>query len=53
MKEIPLNKGKVALVDDEDYDTLTQYTWYVVKRYQSLYARRSVYNSETKENRNG
>lgn len=28
MKIIPLNRGLVALVDDEDYDSLTQFKWY-------------------------
>lgn len=27
MKEIPLSQGKVALVDDEDYDFLMQWKW--------------------------
>jgi hypothetical protein len=28
MKEIQLSQGKIALVDDEDYDTLSEYKWY-------------------------
>lgn len=29
MRTIPLNKGFVALVDDEDYEWLSQFQWYV------------------------
>ncbi len=28
MKEIPLDNGQFAKVDDEDYEWLSQYKWY-------------------------
>jgi len=32
MKEIPLTKGAVAIVDDCDYDFLSQWKWYLSSR---------------------
>lgn len=32
MKEIPLTQGQVALVDDEDFDNVSQYRWTAKKR---------------------
>ena len=29
MREIPLTKGFVALVDDQDYESLNKYSWQV------------------------
>lgn len=43
MKEIPLSKGMVALVDDCDYDRVAQYKWYASHSGRGLfYARRDV-----------
>jgi len=33
MKEIPLTQGKVAIVDDEDFEWLSQWKWHCMKGY--------------------
>lgn len=38
MKEISLSQGKVALVDDEDFDYLNQYKWYANRFKYTFYA---------------
>ena len=38
MKEIPLTKGLVALVDDEDYARLSQFKWYAQTNKRINYA---------------
>ena len=38
MKEIQLTQGKVALVDDEDYDKLMEYKWCANKIGNTFYA---------------
>jgi hypothetical protein len=43
MREIPLTQGKVALVDDRDYDWLVRYKWHAVKINGSFYAATSEY----------
>lgn len=42
MKEIKLTQGKVALVDDEDYEYLSQFKWFAHKDYSTFYAGRST-----------
>jgi len=52
MKEIQLskngkNKGKyVALVDDEDFEILNKFNWYVIKHRNTFYATRQIRNNK-------
>jgi len=43
MREIPLTQGKVALVDDEDYDMLIKWKWYAHRNRYTFYAARHTY----------
>jgi hypothetical protein len=47
MKEIPLTQGQVALVDDEDYEFLSQYKWHARKHRKTFYAVTAIHNSIT------
>jgi len=42
MKEIPLTQNKIALVDDEDYERVTQYKWHARKQGNTYYAMRNI-----------
>lgn len=42
MKEIPLTRGKVALVDDEDYAELAKHKWFADENNGGYYAGRNV-----------
>lgn len=46
MKEIPLNKGFVALVDDEDFEFLNQWRWRAAKDRRAYYAIRDARKEE-------
>lgn len=39
--EVSLSQGRVALVSDEDYELVSQHSWYVVKKSRTMYAQRS------------
>lgn len=41
-RKIRLSKGKIAVVDPEDYDELSRYKWYASKQGRSYYAKRGV-----------
>lgn len=42
MKEIKLTQGKVALVDDEDFESLNAYKWCASKHHNTFYAVRTT-----------
>lgn len=46
-KEIPLTKGKVTVVDDEDYERFGKFKWHCVG---GRYAARSVGGRKKQEN---
>lgn len=48
MKEIKLTQGKVALVDDEEYEKLNIFKWCAVKNGRVFYAVRTIYQPKKK-----
>ena len=47
MKEIQLTQGKVALVDDEDFEYLNQFKWHIYKQNRNnFYARTVIYQNK-------
>ena len=49
MKEILLTQGKVALVDDEDYEYLMQWKWFANKKGSTFYAVRSLHSNNVRK----
>ena len=48
-REIILTQGKVALVDDEDYSTLSKYKWCAHKQKNTFYAVRQIPDGNGKQ----
>lgn len=44
MKKIKLTKGKFALIDDEDFELISQYRWHVAKNTNTYYAHVTIRN---------
>lgn len=49
MREIPLTQGKVALVDDEDYDRVIQHKWCAQKIENCWYATTNIRVNDIKK----
>lgn len=46
VKEIPLTRGMVAIVDDEDFEALNKHKWYAKKSNHCFYACRNLPNGK-------
>jgi hypothetical protein len=42
MKEIPLSRGMVALIDDEDFERISQFNWHAHLSMGKFYAQRKI-----------
>lgn len=51
MREVPLTKGYVALVDDEDYAMVMQHKWYASQKGDTVYAERTDWDKVAKRYR--
>jgi len=51
MKEIILTQGKVALVDDDDYEELNKYKWYATVSRNTFYAGRNTSRNDNEDHK--
>jgi len=45
VKEIPLKAGLVVIIDDDDFEYLSQFKWYAHHSHRSWYAERKIHNN--------
>ena len=48
MKTIPLTKGLVTIVDDDDYERVAEFKWHAAVRRKTVYASRDLWPSRQK-----
>ena len=44
MKTIPLTQGKVVIVDDDDFERVSQFKWQAMKCHRTWYAVRTAFD---------
>lgn len=49
MKEIPLKYGKITLIDDVDFEKVSNFRWYASNHHPRSYACSSTYNPENQK----
>lgn len=53
MRTIPLTQGKVALVDDQDFDSLNRWAWFASKQKRTFFSEElqaaKAYDKKAKE----
>ena len=49
MKQILLTQGKIALVDDSDFEELSKYKWYAAQNTMTFYAVRGDYSGKKRK----
>lgn len=50
MKEIPLTRGFITMVDDEDFESLSKLKWYAYPHRNTVYAKTTITNKNKKRN---
>ena len=48
MKRIPLTQGKFTLVDDQDFDLVSRFSWYTMRSYETLFYARAVLSGRSR-----